>query len=61
MYNPYDIENSLVSPNHYEINDKFNSKNKSSKKNIFSMAAKKYFADDTIKSSHSPGPMYYVP
>jgi hypothetical protein len=25
------------------------------------MAAKKYFADDTIKSSHSPGPMYYVP
>jgi len=25
------------------------------------MAAKKYFADDTIKSSHSPGPVYYVP
>ena len=56
----FDSEKNLVGPGEYNINDHFNSKKKEPVRNVFAMAAKKSIADDAIKRSASPGPIYYV-
>ena len=53
----------VVGPGQYDAKEEVNSKRKSSKKNIFSRAAKTTFTMEVMKrnKSQSPGPIYYVP
>lgn len=60
MYSSFYWEKSLVGPGQYVVNDTFDSKNITPRRNVFSLAAKKNFADDAIKKSVTPGPIYYV-
>jgi hypothetical protein len=50
----------LVGPGQYEIKERFNSRKKESVRNVFALAAKKSIADEAIKQSASPGPIYYI-
>ena len=53
----------MLGPGAYNANEEMNSKRKTSKKNIFSRAAKTTFTMEVMKrnKSQSPGPIYYVP
>ena len=56
-------ENSLIGPGEYRAQEDQSSRHKSSKKNIFSRAARATFTMEMMKlgKNKSPGPVYYVP
>jgi len=61
MYVKLNVEKSLVGPGQYEVKEDMNSRRKSLKNNVFAMAAKRTFAEEAIKTSKTPGPIYYIP
>lgn len=61
MYDLNYSENSLIGPGKYEPNKEASSKHRSSRKNVFAIAAKTTITEEAMKSRRSPGPIYYIP
>lgn len=56
-----EVEKSLVGPSQYNADDHFSSKHKLAKRGIIGQAKRRDCADDAIKKSVTPGPIYYIP